>query len=1607
MDDVDLFQLPEKCLYEDTWDRHHSLSLATTKGLRNPPGENNCFLNSAVQVFWHLDVFRRSLKRYSGHVCMGNSCIFCNLKVIFTQLQYSDKSSLHPNALRRALAEAFVDQHRFQLGHMDDAAECFENILRRIHFHIANGYSEDKCNASHCLTHRKFSLTVSDQVRCPCGASSEPMIFSEIVHYVSVTALVSLASKIIAVDQKISTSGFGMLLRNARSEGDIRDCPKMCGRKVPIRRTLYNQPDVVSIGLVWNSDCPSTELISAVMMNIRTTLYLQDMFHSSNGKDLPELHLVGLVCYYGKHYSTFVFHTRDKSWYYFDDATVKEMGTNWENVVEKCCRSHYQPLLLLYANPNGTPIHTAEAPQNVIMAPGFKLAPNCMPRSQSADLRRAITPNPDMHSSYVETQSRRAITPGPDTCHRYIESDRDSISSANTDHQRQPSFLMAISGQEDTASSSSHVTNQSSHYDSYGSHSAPVSLQSSKPNSVTSETDNQNLLGEYVCSNGILQASFQQNGNSTGGVYNVQQAAGGGRIPPPAINMEKTFEIQKQESFKKGKRVPADLIRYQVDNGYPKADDANSLNGRYKGGPSLPGGTYKEPRESPVISHNGYNVPNRSHQIIKPTAQNMNSNYYENVDGNPLHYATLPRNRESTTVKRPSSSTPLMQPPQNSRPPSTTPPSSLQSQHRQPPAKLENGFHGYYNGQARKTGQQGVFGNGPFNGHMVRSASAHSLSSTNSRTNSESSSFSQQQPIRGKSYLDQDDTYDQDNYYIDPKTVKNVMKRLHMKSPLPQRKTLSGSHLSNKNLLFNGDNSKTELSEALTLEIPYDNLSLESHRDSGYGSSDRNSSSSTSSITMDTHYFGPVSKVNPLKNLPKDSIQGSQFKSLPQSKDDVYYTTQKMTAVDSVESKSIYLPRKGSVDSGLDGPLYPTDLTCADVLIGSKPPALNNMPMSSSSQAIRSTLLQQGKKLLPDKPMGSHIVRDARTKAIISTQPNPSPANGNDLISFKSGIQNNMNSVQANKGSSSQDEYVQRCCLQVDDLMEQCAAAESKADLRMAICHCDKAIGYCKQVLALVSIPRQAVNYVQSKHHSCMLKRRALYGKYSNQQQQLQAANLRPASVTTVPSTPAENTAVRNCMAGPLPLTSTSTSASSSYSIKDTFDTVPPINGSCPLQTSACEKMRPSDCPSTKIELPSQSINSCDSRKSVDIYGTLPKNQPRQFEGSSASREAEIYQEFLSRQKQLNQQNSSSGRAYTPTPHSSSSLGGYPSCTQMRPSSTITVSHSRTDSTPDSVASCDSVMTMVPSLHSASNFAPLRMNKQEIRQLLQQDMIYRQGTGSKNLSTSSSSCNQDLSGSRLLPTVPSQYNQHLYTAQPNARDMNVTNSRVTMPSSVPAAPQPSSSHLTMTNPIPNNNARPSSANSAPQQISGCTQGDNLAYSNQSERRYYYDDEPSRPSVKDLASKFEDVSISKNASADNLSTTSADVGESNDLSRHSFRMRSKSESSSTLPKPALSKHQFQQGTRPRKSVTFCDSIALISLTDDIYPYEVHTTTHKNLENECDSNSSCSSSSASDDVLEGGALPETPLCSLCQKRQIVKGQTYCHKCTFYMSRFQPNS
>ncbi|CAI5655033.1 unnamed protein product [Oreochromis niloticus] len=340
-------------------------SIAPSKGLSNEPGQNSCFLNSALQVLWHLDIFRRSFRQLTTHKCMEDSCIFCALKSIFAQFQYSSDKVLPSDALRSALAKTFQDEQRFQLGIMDDAAECFENILMRIHFHIADETKEDICTARHCIPHQKFAMMLFEQCVCSsCGASSDPLPFIQMVHYISTTSLCNQAVKMLESREKATPGMFGELLRNA-SMGDLRNCPSQCGQQLRMARVLLNSPEIITIGLVWDSD--HSDLAEDVIHTLGTCLRLGDLFYRVTEEKArqSELYLVGMVCYYGKHYSTFFFQTKIRRWMYFDDAHVKEIGPKWIDVISRCIKGHYQPLLLLYADPRGTPVSAQDLPSRL------------------------------------------------------------------------------------------------------------------------------------------------------------------------------------------------------------------------------------------------------------------------------------------------------------------------------------------------------------------------------------------------------------------------------------------------------------------------------------------------------------------------------------------------------------------------------------------------------------------------------------------------------------------------------------------------------------------------------------------------------------------------------------------------------------------------------------------------------------------------------------------------------------------------------------------------------------------------------------------------------------------------------------------------------------------------------------------------------------------------------------------------------------------------------------------------------------------------------------------------------------------------------------------
>uniref|UniRef100_A0A8C6JE04 Uncharacterized protein n=1 Tax=Melopsittacus undulatus TaxID=13146 RepID=A0A8C6JE04_MELUD len=343
------------------------LSLAPTKGLLNEPGQNSCFLNSAVQVLWQLDIFRRSLRGLTGHVCQGDACIFCALKAIFSQFQHSREKALPSDNMRHALAESFKDEQRFQLGFMDDAAECFENILERIHFHLVPNSATDMCTSKSCISHQKFAMTLYEQCVCrSCGASSDPLPFTEFVRYISTTALCNEVERMMERHERLKPEMFAELLQAANTSDDYRNCPSNCGQKIKIRRVLMNCPEIVTIGLVWDSE--HSDLTEEVMRNLATQLYLPGLFYrvtDENAKN-SELFLVGMICYTSRHYCAFAFHTKSCKWVLFDDANVKEIGTKWKDVVSRCIRCHFQPLLLFYANPDGTAVSPEDAPKQII-----------------------------------------------------------------------------------------------------------------------------------------------------------------------------------------------------------------------------------------------------------------------------------------------------------------------------------------------------------------------------------------------------------------------------------------------------------------------------------------------------------------------------------------------------------------------------------------------------------------------------------------------------------------------------------------------------------------------------------------------------------------------------------------------------------------------------------------------------------------------------------------------------------------------------------------------------------------------------------------------------------------------------------------------------------------------------------------------------------------------------------------------------------------------------------------------------------------------------------------------------------------------------------------
>ncbi|KAG5831577.1 hypothetical protein ANANG_G00305180 [Anguilla anguilla] len=91
-------------------------------------------------------------------------------------------------------------------------------------------------------------MTLFEQCVCSsCGATSDPLPFIQMVHYISTTSLCNQAIRMLECREKPTPDMFGELLRNASTMGDLRNCPVSLPRRrhgdlppaAPYRTLLY------------------------------------------------------------------------------------------------------------------------------------------------------------------------------------------------------------------------------------------------------------------------------------------------------------------------------------------------------------------------------------------------------------------------------------------------------------------------------------------------------------------------------------------------------------------------------------------------------------------------------------------------------------------------------------------------------------------------------------------------------------------------------------------------------------------------------------------------------------------------------------------------------------------------------------------------------------------------------------------------------------------------------------------------------------------------------------------------------------------------------------------------------------------------------------------------------------------------------------------------------------------------------------------------------------------------------------------------------------------------------------------------------------------------
>lgn len=521
-------------------------------------------------------------------------------------------------------------------------------------------------------------------------------------------------------------------------------------------------------------------------------------------------------------------------------------------------------------------------------------------KSMASAAKRSTTPTPTLKPDQPALRSNGQTPPhaaGQGSDFSSQDSGRDSPARQTRDHSRQPSFLFAVTGKTDKSKAGeggdgvSHLPGGTPHHPSSRRQLLDGGARTGRLETMTEDSMD---YADYTLSSGDQYRRPSLNGMDSGG-----------QIPLPP-NVARYPDAQRKDSFTKRaaskERGGIDVVRYQVDpsrasthtpdfspyqpqgEGFsaPKGEKVvhtkpplhhgrqQSLqSGRDEDGADMSSGTQHVVVKPKPTGHSNYDAVDAvSHSAVQSglatlPRQKGQGHSGENVAhqqqrAGPTHQEVAHLTRKLHVQCRP------VDPP---LPPGTPPPEYHAAIDAQEP----------HSRQTSVSSQASSMKSSASMGHIDLAVSGKKPDGEKTKKKVKKEKKSEKDPSKKsdkkksksdstlkKSESEGDLLADKSGKYIDRRMVETILKHQGVHRQNSSCSNNSASSIESDSLMGKLLSSKAA-SGSLTVDIPFDNMSIGSQKDSGYGSSDRNSSSSTGSGTIDpyTQYFISKSMVIP------------------------------------------------------------------------------------------------------------------------------------------------------------------------------------------------------------------------------------------------------------------------------------------------------------------------------------------------------------------------------------------------------------------------------------------------------------------------------------------------------------------------------------------------------------------------------------------------------------------------------------------------------------------------------------------------------------------------------------------------------------------------